>query len=167
MISFFILSKIFDYLLVIAIFYSLVPFIEWFVDTIGFFVLNLITNIIKIIIYLVKISIRAIIYYLMSLLYIFTFALLFDITLNFFGYGKNNIIKFNNDFYEPSFYEPNYLTNEKYSNYKNYLNEQNNLNNMNKQNIFDIYEVINYDTSNKNELSYMIINKNDTYSNNI
>lgn len=96
-----IVLNIFDYAIVIVLLFTLLPFIEKMIDYIRWMAISLTNDIGRLIIYLsnqignlffnsVKLVVRAILYYLMAVLYIFWITLIINIISNVFNSHNYN-----------------------------------------------------------------------------
>lgn len=114
--------NIFDYAIIITIFFTLLPFIEKMIDFIKWMLISLTNDIGRLIIYLfnqigniffclVKLVIKGILYYLMALLYIYWIALIINIISNVFNSHNFNFIHI----YDIALEEQNNLMNKVYS----------------------------------------------------
>lgn len=114
--------NIFDYAIIITIFFTLLPFIEKMIDFIKWMLISLTNDIGRIIIYLfnqigniffclVKLVIKGILCYLMALLYIYWIALIINIISNVFNSHNFNFIHI----YDIALEEQNNLMNKVHS----------------------------------------------------
>ena len=114
--------NIFDYAIIITIFFTLLPFIEKMIDFIKWMLISLTNDIGRLIIYLtngigniffclVKLVIKGILCYLMALLYIYWIALIINIISNVFNSHNFNFIHI----YDIALEEQNNLMNKVHS----------------------------------------------------
>lgn len=83
-------SYLLDYSILITLLFTILPIIDFVCDIIGLIIIDLVRIIGKIIIYIIKMTIRFGLYYLMAILYVFWFALIINVMVNLF-YESTNI----------------------------------------------------------------------------